>query len=344
MSKRWITASASLLALLGLIMALAYGWLEQQWQQPLRVPTQGARLTVEPGDSLGRVLHRAEAAGWLAHARWVGFVAARQGLDGGLHVGEYELPSGLTAEGLVAKLASGEVVTYKVTLPEGIRLADALEILCAAEALECTLTGVADADLLALLPDGSLPEGWFLPETYHYRRGERDIDVLARAHELMRETLVALWADRDMGLPLTSAYEALTLASIVERETGVVSERKAIAGVFTRRLQQGMRLQTDPTVIYGLGAAYQGNLTRAHLRDTENPYNTYRIDGLPPTPISLPGKAALSAVMHPADGHALYFVARGDGTHAFAATLTEHQENVRRFQLKRRSDYRSSPP
>jgi len=159
----------------------------------------------------------------------------------------------------------------------------------------------------------------------------------------LNELLSALWVRRPEGLILSSPYAALTLASIVEKETGVAGERTQIAGVFLRRLEKGMRLQTDPTVIYGLGDDYDGDLKRRHLRDTSNLYNTYAIHGLPPTPIALPGEAALRAVFSPDDAESLYFVAKGDGSHAFSATLEEHQENVRRYQLTRREDYRSSP-
>ena len=159
----------------------------------------------------------------------------------------------------------------------------------------------------------------------------------------MLETLGSLWEQRDIGLIFREPYEALILASIVERETGVPGERGQIAGVFTRRLRAGMRLQTDPSVIYGLGPRFDGNLTRAHLRDESNLFNTYRHHGLPPTPICLPGRDALAAALAPEEGDALYFVARGDGTHAFSATLEEHEDAVRAYQLQRRDDYRSSP-
>ena len=156
--------------------------------------------------------------------------------------------------------------------------------------------------------------------------------------------LQTAWAQRDPSVPLASPYELLTLASIIEKETGVASERPEIAGVFARRLQKGMRLQTDPTVIYGLGESYEGDLKRSHLRDESNPYNSYRHHGLPPWPIALPGREAIEAAARPAAGDALYFVARGDGSHTFSATLQEHEEAVARYQLQRRSDYRSSPP
>ena len=181
---------------------------------------------------------------------------------------------------------------------------------------------------------GEAPEGRFLPETYAYVKGDSDLDILRRAHAAMVRTLATLWPSRDPQLPLATPYEALILASIVERETGRADERTRIAGVFVRRLENHMLLQTDPAVIYGMGAAYAGNLRKADLT-TDTPYNTYTRAGLPPTPIALPGKPALVAALHPAAGNALYFVARGDGTHVFADTLDEHNRNVDCYQRKR---------
>jgi len=179
------------------------------------------------------------------------------------------------------------------------------------------------------------PEGQFLPETYNYVKGMDDIDILRRAHKALIEALDKQWNSRAADLPLRSPYEALILASIVEKETGRPDERPLIAGVFMRRLKFGMRLQTDPTVIYGMGENYRGNIRRDDL-DSDTPYNTYTRDGLPPTPIALPGMPALEAVMHPTPGDALYFVARGDGSHEFSATLDEHNRAVQKYQLHRK--------
>ncbi|WP_269473252.1 endolytic transglycosylase MltG [Kineobactrum salinum] len=186
-------------------------------------------------------------------------------------------------------------------------------------------------------------EGLFLPETYRFERGTSDLDILARAHRAMLAALTEEWELRAPDLPYETPYEALIMASIIERETGVPDERQQIAGVFVRRLQRGMRLQTDPTTIYGLGTAFDGNLVRSHLRDGDNIYNTYRHHGLPPTPIALPGRAALHAALQPAEGDSLYFVARGDGSHEFNSTLEGHERAVRKYQLERRENYRSRP-
>ena len=313
------------------------------WNQALTTPVDGVIINVSKGESLSRVLARAEDNKWLTHSNWVGIVARWQGLDQQIHAGEFALDAPLTAGELIEKLASGEVVRRSVTLPEGVTLAEAIGILHREPALTKTPLGDLSAALLALTGREDSAEGLFLPETWSYTRGDSDFDILRRSHLALIELLSALWERRPENSVLSSPYAALTLASIVEKETGVAGERGQIAGVFVRRLEQGMRLQTDPTVIYGLGDDYDGNLKRRHLRDTTNPYNTYAIHGLPPTPIALPGEAALRAVFTSANGEALYFVAKGDGSHAFSATLEEHEKNVRRYQLTRRADYRSSP-
>ena len=313
------------------------------WNQPILLPPEGVLITVAQGESLRRVLARAEDNQWLTRSSWVGVAARWKGLDEQIQAGEFALNAPLTAGEFIAKLAAGEVVRRSVTLPEGITLAEAIEILHRESTLTKTPLDELSIALLAMTGRENSAEGLFLPETWSYTRGDSDLDILQRSHLALNELLTSLWEQRSEGSMLSSPYAALTLASIVEKETGAAGERTQIAGVFLRRLEQGMRLQTDPTVIYGLGDDYDGDLKRRHLRDTTNPYNTYAIHGLPPTPIALPGEAALRAVFSPADGEALYFVAKGDGSHAFSATLEEHEDNVRRYQLTRRADYRSSP-
>ena len=340
-----VTKRAALAALLLCIVAVGASALRLNavWNQPLAIPADGTMITVARGESLSRVLARAEENEWLTQGNWVGFIARWQGLDEQIQAGEFALNVPLTAGQFIAKLAAGEVVRHSVTLPEGITLAEAIEILHRESTLAKTpLTELSNA-LLVMTGRQESAEGLFLPETWSYTRGDSDLDVLRRSHLALNELLSVLWARRPEGLILSSPYAALTLASIVEKETGVAGERAHIAGVFLRRLEKGMRLQTDPTVIYGLGDNYDGDIKRRHLRDTTNPYNTYAVHGLPPTPIALPGEAALRAVFAPDDAGALYFVAKGDGSHAFSATLEEHEENVRRYQLTRRADYRSSP-
>lgn len=340
MSKRIL-----LVALLLSIVAACAGILRLTtvWNQALVLPLTGAIITVAKGESLGQVLARAEHNQWLTRSSWVGVVAQWRGLDEQIQAGEFALNAPLTAGDFIEKLAAGEVMRRSVTLPEGITLAEAIEILHREPTLAKTPLDDLSAALLAITGREDSAEGLFLPETWSYTRGDSDLDILLRSHLALNELLSKLWERRPEDLILSSSYEALTLASIVEKETGVVGERTQIAGVFLRRLKKGMRLQTDPTVIYGLGNDYGGDLKRRHLRDTTNLYNTYAIHGLPPTPIALPGEAALRAVFAATDGEALYFVAKGDGSHAFSATLKEHEDNVRRYQLTRRADYRSSP-
>ncbi len=314
----------------------------QWWQTPVTPPE--AVLLVDRGDSLADVAAELERLGAL---RWPDLwtVAARlQGVDASIKVGEYGLDIARAPGEVLAMLVAGNVRQYNVTLPEGLSLAEALSILQQDSAIEAVLDGTGDPRLLALVSPFANPEGLFFPDTYRFTRGQTDLEILTVAHRRLLEVLEGAWQQRDSGLPYEDAYQALVMASIVEKETGLAAERERIAGVFVRRLQKNMRLQTDPTVIYGLGKLYSGNLRRSHLEDENNPYNTYRHKGLPPTPIALPGAAAIRAALKPAAGSELYFVARGDGSHQFSSTLDEHNAAVRRFQLQRREDYRSSPP
>jgi len=203
------------------------------------------------------------------------------------------------------------------------------------QALEQTLVELSDQEIMQRLGYADEhPEGRFLPDTYHFPKGTTDLAFLKRAYQAMQGLLDAEWEQRDPGLPLNSPYEALILASIVEKETGLASERPEIAGVFVRRLKKGMKLQTDPTIIYGMGESYKGNIRRRDLKQ-DTPYNTYLHKGLTPTPISMPGADALHAVLHPKEGKSLYFVAKGEGSHQFSKTLVEHNRAVRKYQLKR---------
>ena len=337
---RWLIASV-LLALLAAVLVATE--LQRRWELPLAVPAGGFPLTIEQGDSLRSVVRDLHTAGvvpypllLIAYGRW-------SGLDAEIKRGEYQLPRELTGKTLLLFLQRGRVIEYQVTLPEGITLAAALEILAGAEALETVLEGVNDERLLSLASPHASPEGLFFPDSYRYVRGDTDWSILQRAYTQMHQTLQEAWARRAQDSAVTTPYEALIMASIIERETGLPSERGDISGVFARRMRRGMLLQTDPTVIYGLGREFDGNLRRVHLTDGGNPYNTYVIRGLPPTPIALPGRESILAALNPEPGNALYFVARGDGGHVFSDTLSQHNRAVRDYQLRRRRDYRSSP-
>jgi UPF0755 protein len=258
--------------------------------------------------------------------------ARLKGLGNKIKAGEYELSVGTTPLGLLQTLISGRVRYHTLRLGEGWTLEQAIKIIQQHPAITPTLNAEDHQAIEAAFDIDFYPEGFFFPDTYSFIRGTTDVDILRQAWDLMQETLNAAWQERDSGLPYTSPRDALVLASIIEKETALASEYGQIAGVFIRRLQQNIRLQTDPTVIYGLGSAFDGNLTRIQLQ-TDTPWNTYTRFGLPPTPIALPGKAAIEASLHPEAGDTLYFVARGDGSHQFSRTLAEHNLAVRQYQL-----------
>ena len=296
-------------------------------------PEQPFLFEIPHGMSLRTLAQELTALGVLDHPYYFLALAYLRGDAGRVKAGEYEISPGTTPVALLDKLVKNQVYQRSVTLIEGWTTAQVLAALAKDDRLVGKLEGATPQDLMAALGRaGQHPEGRFFPDTYRFTKGASDLDILGRAAQAMDRVLAEEWRDRAPGLPLASPEQALVLASIIEKETGQASERPTIAGVFLRRLQLGMRLQTDPTVIYGLGAAFDGDLRRADLtRDT--PYNTYTRHGLPPTPIALPGRAAIHAALHPAAGDSLYFVAKGDGGHWFSATLEEHQQAVRRYQL-----------
>jgi len=254
-----------------------------------------------------------------------------------LRVGEYRLTPDMSGRDMMALLASNKVVTYSLTVPEGWTFSQMRELLNSAKKLEHRTANMNEAEVMALIDaDKNHPEGWFFPDTYQYHLGMSDADILRQSHRRMERMLKEAWQQRADDLPFDTPYAALIMASLIERETGAPEERRKIAGVFKRRMERGMRLQTDPTVIYGMGSRYEGNITRADLQE-KTPYNTYVIDGLPPTPIALPGRAALEAAVDPLAGNTLYFVAKGDGSHRFSRTLREHNNAVNRF-IRRAND------
>ena len=326
-----------LLALSILLGSLGLGWLwmdlQQFLQRPLELPEAGYTLVIEPGSNLRRVSARLAADGVLAHPLYLRAWARWQRLGTAIKAGEYRLDPGLTPLTMLQLLISGKGILHGLTIIEGWDFRQMRQALAAESSLRHTLEGMDDAHVMAAIgAPGYFPEGRFMPDTYRFAAGTADTVLLRRAFAAMREFLARAWTTRAPDLPYHSPYEALILASIIEKETGVAAERAQIAGVFVRRLQKKMRLQTDPTVIYGLGDAFDGNLRRRDLR-SPSPYNTYLNRGLPPTPIALPGRAAIEAALHPAPGKALYFVARGDGTHEFSTTLAQHNRAVQQYQL-----------
>ena len=326
----------------GLVLGFSAWKLNSALKQPLNLP-QEQLLDVPAGSTPTGTFNRLEADGVLDDAFWLRLYW-RFNLDGQpLHSGEYRMTPGLTAEGLIGLWQRGEVVQYSLTLVEGWNFRQVRSALAKHEKIVQTLSGLSDSEVMDKLGHpGVFPEGRFFPDTYRFVRGMTDVDFLKKAYNRLDDVLAQEWSKRAADAPYTDPYQALIMASLVEKETGVPEERGQIAGVFVRRLKIGMLLQTDPTVIYGLGERYNGKLTRAHLKEA-NPYNTYMIAGLPPTPIAMVGREAIHAALNPAPGTSLYFVARGDGSHIFSDDLDAHNAAVREFQLKRRADYRSSP-
>ena len=329
--------------LLVAIAAAGGAWLWQRYtgfaDRPIAGLQAGDTVQVASGDSFPGVLRKLRAAGveqgedleWRALARQLG-------VAGSLQVGEYALDPGLSPRDLLLRMRDGKVISYRFTIVEGWNIRQLRAAINNATPLLHETNQLDDTALMKLLGHpGQHAEGRFLPETYVYSRGDSDVDVLKRAHEAMDKALAEAWESRAQDVPLKSAEEALILASIIEKETGLASERPQIAGVFARRLKLGMKLQTDPTVIYGIGSAYDGNIRRRDLL-TDTPYNTYTRTGLTPTPIAMPGPDALRAAVNPAPGDALFFVALGDGSgsHVFSKTLGEHNAAVARYLQRMR--------
>jgi UPF0755 protein len=318
------------LILLLLTAATAIG-LRQQYQKflhtPMPIEESGLVLNVEPGSNIRSVVAILEQQG-VTHMDWHWRLLSRlQPVT--IKTGEYLLGPEMFPVQLLNLLASGKVVTYRFTIVEGWSVKQLLTALGGDPVLQHTLEVVAELNQLPGLPAGN-PEGWFLPETYVFVRGDSDLHILKRAYQDMLESLSKVWAGRDTGLPYETQKELLIMASIVEKETSLASERAAIAGVFVRRLLRHWRLETDPTVIYGMGESYQGNIRRQDLKK-DTPYNTYTRQGLPPTPIALPGQASLQAAAHPAAGDAMFFVANGQGGHTFSSTLEAHNQAVKQL-------------
>lgn len=326
------------LALLMMAAVVAVGLLWQHYQafadKSLVMSSQERILSVEPGDGFHNVLKKLRLLGvnqgndleWKA-------LAQQMKVASHLQVGDYAITSGLSPRSILQRLEDGDIIQRKFALIDGWNIRDVRRALKNTAHIAHITDELSDAELMAKLgAEGVHPEGRFLPETYLYSRGTSDLDLLQRAFKGMQDALAEAWDKREDGLPLTSPDELLTLASIIEKETGAAEERPMISGVFIRRMNTGMRLQTDPTVIYGIGSAYDGNIRKKDLL-TDTPYNTYTRDGLPPTPIAMPGKLALEAAAQPADGDAVFFVARGDGTgrHVFSKDLNEHNAAVRQY-------------
>ncbi len=310
--------------------AVGFAW----WtlEKPLVLPQSPFEFDVRPGMSLSAVAHELQAANVLPQS-WPLIALARvQGVDRAIKAGSYEIETGITLRQLLGRLTQGDATQTSFAIIEGSTFAQVRRALRDGGQVRNTVLDLPDAELMARLGSpGQGAEGRFFPDTYHFAAGSNDVAVLRRAHDAMSGRLAAAWEKRADGLPLASPDEALILASIVEKETGRPVDRPLIASVFINRLKQGMRLQTDPTVIYGMGDTFDGNLRRRDL-ETDTPWNTYTRDGLPPTPIALPSQASLDAVLHPPPTDYLYFVARGDGSSQFSSNLADHNRAVAKFQ------------
>ena len=331
------------ITLAGLALVLAGGagglWLihTQQYamERPLRIGDEPFVYTVPSGATITDVARDLEAARLIESALRLELQARWSGAANRIKAGEYAFEPGLTPIGLLDRLVAGKVVQHPFTIVEGWTFRELRRRVAESATLVDTLDGFSDEEVMARLGhEGLHPEGRFFPETYHFPAGATDVQLLRRAFDTMSRYLESAWARRAADLPLSLPEEVLVLASIVEKETGVAEERARIAGVFTSRLRRGMRLETDPTVIYGLGDAFDGDLRRADLR-RDTPYNTYVHKGLPPTPIALAGAAAIDAVVAPLEDGSLYFVATGDGRHVFSTNYDDHRKAVRRYQLRR---------
>lgn len=339
MRRVWF-ALAVLAGLCVLVAGIGLWQLDRFLNTAVSVPAEGASFEITPGTSFHEVSRQLEDAGIVSNGTMLRGYARWTRQANAVHAGEYRILSGTTPADLLDQFTSGDVQLYSFTIVEGWNQWDLLRAMRAHPQIDIRVTDEDWANLLADLgAEIAHPEGLFLPETYRFPRNTTDRTILKQAYGLMQAALAEEWAQRDTTSPVATPYEALVLASIVEKETARADERPRIAGVFARRLEKGMRLQTDPTVIYGIGPDFNGNLTRRDLQ-TDTPYNTYTRGGLPPTPIAMPGRAAIHAALHPAPGSELYFVATGldDGSHKFSVTKSEHDAAVAEYlrQLRKR--------
>jgi UPF0755 protein len=320
---------AIVMLLMAILSAVAAWW---SFMRPLTLPQATVAFEVKPGMSLSAVARELQGANVLPQS-WPMIVLARwRGVDRAIKAGSYAIETGITLRELLGRLTQGDATQTSFAIIEGTTFADVRRALREQGQVKNTVLDLADDELMGKLGvPGVGAEGRFFPDTYFFSAGSSDLALLRRAHEAMSRRLAAAWEKRAEGLPLTSPDEALILASIVEKETGLPIDRPLVASVFINRLKRGMRLQTDPTVIYGMGEKFDGNLRRRDL-EADTPWNTYTRDGLPPTPIALPSQASLDAVLHPPATEFLYFVARGDGSSQFSTNLTEHNHAVAKFQ------------
>ncbi|OAN18347.1 ABC transporter substrate-binding protein [Photobacterium jeanii] len=322
------------IVLLAVAAAGSIGWVYQQVVASLSQPvvhSQAQLFTVSPGTSFRGVLNQLDNEGIIEQTRWTRWVVKLEPSLAHVKVGTYQIQPDMDLQSVLALLTSGKEHQFAITLVEGDRFSDWVNQLTKAPHLSHSLEGMSEAEIAkAIGAKADKLEGYLLPETYHYTAGTADIELLRRAYQSMQHVLNDAWQKRDQTIPLKNPYEALIMASIIEKETAVDSERTLVSSVFMNRLNKGMRLQTDPTVIYGMGDKYKGNIRKKDLR-TPTPYNTYTIFGLPPTPIAMPSKASVLAAVKPESSKYYYFVADGKGGHKFSKSLSEHNRAVRAY-------------
>jgi UPF0755 protein len=330
MTKKVIKYGAVLTSLVIVMVFVLYQF---ELKQP--VVSQKVIMEITRGESFKSITEKLIKQGITLNPFWFKACALQYNVINKLKAGEYELNQGLTIPQILTMFSQGKAKKYSITFPEGRNLKEILQIVAKHPFLSKTLSDNTASVLSRQLGIGyDNPEGWFFPDTYYFEKNATDLSILKRAYDRMQKVLNEEWQTKVEKLPYQAPYEALIMASIVEKETGVATERPMIAGVFTRRLEKGMLLQTDPTVIYGMGERYKGNIKASDLV-TKTPYNTYVISGLPPTPIAMPGRDAIRAVLHPDKQDNLYFVAKGDGSHQFSATLSDHNIAVNQYQKYR---------
>lgn len=331
-----------------LLGSLAGAWVMMDYRsfvnEPLSFDKDGLRYEIKAGKTLTHVAKDLQRRGLIDSASYLVWLGKFEGMANNIKAGEYRFDDGILPERLLEQITKGEMLQYAITVVEGWNFRQLMDAVHSNEYFLHTLSDYSDEEIMEKIGHpGEHPEGLFLPDTYYFPRLTTDVAFLQRAYDATQLFLTQNWPERSIDVEFKKPYEALIMASIVEKETGLPSERKQIAGVFNRRLQKRMRLQTDPTVIYGLGHTFDGNIRRRDLRK-DTPYNTYLRRGLPPTPIAMPGRAAILAALNPMPGIDLYFVARGDGGHKFSATLEQHNAAVVQYQLGGRARPFSSLP
>jgi UPF0755 protein len=312
-----------------------FAWLNDYAKTPLELTSAEQTVVIKPNSGLSSIANQLVAQGVIQHALPFILLARSLNKQSLLQAGEYTFDANITPFALLMALNEGKTIKGIITFIEGKTFKDMRMTLQSHSAIENTINNLSDADVMQLIgAEQKHPEGLFFPDTYHFNKGTKDIVILKNAYKAMMKKLEVAWENRADNLPYQDSYQALIMASIIEKETGKASERPTIAGVFVNRLRIGMLLQTDPTVIYGMGDAFDGNIRRKDLH-TDTNYNTYTRAGLPPTPIAMPSLAAIEAALHPEKTKALYFVGKGDGSHAFSDTLVQHNRAVAKYQLKR---------